>query len=268
MSETFALDWLALRAAPDARARSPQVVDALRHWRVSRGRLRVCDLGAGSGSQLRFLAPRLGGQQDWLLLDHDGGLLAAASEGLPSDEAGVATHVRTAVCDFSLPWSIPRFDADLVTCSALLDLVSRPWLAAFAERVREAGAAVYCSLNYAGSVAIDPEDADDERIIAAFNDHQRGNKGFGPALGPQAAHDLQARLLALGYAVMMARSDWVIGRDEAVFAGQLLEGIAGAAQALGVDSADWLARRKALLGRRRSVIRVAHFDVLGLPGAS
>ena len=71
----FTADWLALREPADRRARNRELVRDLTAWRRDLRELAVVDLGAGTGAALRYLAPRLGGEQTWLLLDHDAALL-------------------------------------------------------------------------------------------------------------------------------------------------------------------------------------------------
>jgi hypothetical protein len=46
---------------------------------------------------------------------------------------------------------------------------------------------VYAALTYQGRAALDPAEPFDLEMIAAVNRHQRRNKGFGPALGPEAS---------------------------------------------------------------------------------
>ena len=59
--ETFTLDWLALREPVDHRSRSELALAGLRDWWRARRASRVVDLGCGTGSNLRYLAPRLAG---------------------------------------------------------------------------------------------------------------------------------------------------------------------------------------------------------------
>ncbi|MBS3744804.1 MAG: class I SAM-dependent methyltransferase, partial [Wenzhouxiangellaceae bacterium] len=83
MSERFEADWLSLREAADAAARDPDLVGRASAWLADRPRpLAITDLGAGSGANPRFLAPRLPGPQRWRLVDHDAGLLARAADRL------------------------------------------------------------------------------------------------------------------------------------------------------------------------------------------
>ena len=112
-SEAFSPDWLALREAADHRSRARPLVSRLRAaWRAH-GWTRLVDLGSGTGSNLRYLAPRLPGRQEWTLIDHDARLLARveAPRGDLSvtavmgdlDDQGIAAVAQT----------------DLLTCSAL-----------------------------------------------------------------------------------------------------------------------------------------------------
>ena len=64
--------WLDLREPADAAARSLDLVRILlAHWPADRPTV-VHDLGSGSGSMGRWLAPHLPGPQHWVLHDRDG----------------------------------------------------------------------------------------------------------------------------------------------------------------------------------------------------
>ena len=75
----FTAEWLHLREPLDAASRDATLVE----WLPQIGGTRhVVDLGAGTGANLRYLAPLLGGAQEWLLVDDDAPLLAAADDAL------------------------------------------------------------------------------------------------------------------------------------------------------------------------------------------
>lgn len=71
--ERFDTDWLTLREPFDHAARSIELSRRLADRLPARPRL--IDLGAGTGSLFRFLAPIIGRRQDWILIDRDGALL-------------------------------------------------------------------------------------------------------------------------------------------------------------------------------------------------
>jgi SAM-dependent methyltransferase len=73
VSERFDADWLALREPFDHAARSVHLARRLADRLPARPQL--MDLGAGTGSMFRFLAPIIGRGQDWTLVDADAALL-------------------------------------------------------------------------------------------------------------------------------------------------------------------------------------------------
>ena len=74
----FPASWLALREPADHAARSTTLVGRIAETLPADGVIRVLDLGSGTGSNLRYVAPRLRQSQEWLLVDRDHDLLAIA----------------------------------------------------------------------------------------------------------------------------------------------------------------------------------------------
>ena len=259
----FSAEWLSLREPADARARSARATLALADALPTDRPVRVLDLGAGTGSNARYLSSFLPGDVRWLLVDQDPHLLdLALAHGSPSTDVRVADLAR-------LEDHRDLFSGrDVVTASALLDLVSETWLAELLERCRGAGACVLFALSYDGRIACTPVDREDDRIRDLVNRHQRIDKGFGPALGPDAARESVRRLEALGYQVVSDTSDWTLGSGDEALQRQLIDGWAEAAAAMAPEDADaiegWRARRHAYVRGGGSVILVGHQDVAGL----
>jgi hypothetical protein len=118
-------------------------------------------------------------------------------------------------------------------------------------------------------VTFEPADPFDSEMVRAFNRHQRGDKGFGPALGPTAGEAAIARFKALGYTVEQGASDWVLGRRDVEIQSDLLTGWAVAANELAdLDTAQikgWLERRRDYLASGSSSIGVGHIDFFASP---
>ncbi len=72
----FSTDWLALREAADHRSRNSAPLSKLAARFADREDVFVVDLGAGTGSNLRAVAPALPARQQWILIDHDPALLS------------------------------------------------------------------------------------------------------------------------------------------------------------------------------------------------
>ena len=263
----FSADWLTLREPHDARARNPAVLDAVIASLKDFRSIRVVDLACGTGSTLRALSPRLAAQQNWRLADNDLGLLARASAMTFSAGVTVTTVPLDLNRDLEAVLDGP---VDLITTSALLDLVSEPWLERLAIEIAARSIPIYAALSYDGRIEIGPPDPFDTTIIAAVNAHQRTDKGFGPALGPTAASVAVARFEALGYSVVHGTSDWVIGPQHGEFQMDILGGWASAAREIDqvplADTVEWLTRRRDVAGR--SSIRVGHVDFFAAPMAT
>ena len=92
----FSADWLQRREPFDAAARAAtaprlKLQQRLVAWRPSgNAPLRVIDLACGTGANLRWLAPQLGGRQQWLVVDHDAALLRRWPAALKAAESDAA----------------------------------------------------------------------------------------------------------------------------------------------------------------------------------
>lgn len=284
----FSTDWLALREPFDAAARAPALVAELAK-QIAPGSteapLEIVDLGAGAGSNLRYLAPRLRGAQRWRLVDHDEALLAAAlaatrvwaeARGARCAAHGATLTLRGAGLDCEIACehrdlrelaalALPA--GGLVTAAALLDLVSAEWLEQLAARCRDARAAVYFALTYDGRTTCEPTDPQDQTVLALFNRHQLGDKSFGPALGPSAAGAAVDSFERDGFSVLTAASDWRIGEESVTMQTALLRGWHEAAAAIAPerrpDLSRWHERRREHVANGASRLMVGHVDLIG-----
>lgn len=263
--ESFSPDWLALREPADHAARDASLVEALAARLATRHATHAVDLGAGTGSNVRYLLPRLASISHWTLVDHDPALLAQAERLVLPVALPRRRSLAVQQGDLNDVGSLPLDGAALVTASALLDLVSAAWLRTFARRCREVGADVHAALSYDGRIECRPVDPFDQRVRALVNAHQHTDKGFGPALGPDAALTAAEIFVAEGFEVATATSDWVLDGAQSELQRQLVDGWAGAARAIGPSEHDAIAAwRDARLARARAgtlQCRVGHVDL-------
>lgn len=360
--DSFADHWLDLRESIDHRARALAAVEG---QLPARPRWRALDLGGGTGSNLRYLMPRLGGEQHWWLVDHDPRLLAGAGDrlvrwaldqgyrcevdgqrvsatGEPSaaasdgsttntvttatraspsvtkiattgdttvatavDTTGAATSATTGATsratrprrrwtrldiigpdwratveprridlerlDFLDALSADDDAIDLVTASALLDLVSIGWLSTLVDWCAARRVAMLFALSYDGRVEWMPSRPEDAAITAALERDQRRDKGMGLALGSGAVARLRSRLAARGLTHAAAESDWLLESSGAGAAVQrrLIDDWSALAARGGeegaADAMRWKAGRLALLDAGTARLRVGHVDVAAWP---
>jgi hypothetical protein len=259
LSDRFAPDWLALREDADATARSTELLAPLRPQLA--GPLVVRDLGSGTGSMGRWLAPRLPGRQHWILTDRDPELLARAAAGLPTP-ATTSTELR----DITSLTAADLTGTSLVTGSALLDILTEEEVAGLAAACAGAGVPALFALSVVGRVELDPPDPLDADLAAAFDAHQRRTVAGRRLLGPDAVEAAAAAFTHQGATVHRRPSPWLLGPDQSALSAEWLRGWVGAATEqrpdLTRDAAAWLDRRLAD-GLR---VAVHHEDLLALPG--
>jgi SAM-dependent methyltransferase len=257
---SFSAEWLDLREPADARARSRSLTQAVAD---ALPRNRQVDLACGTGSNVRYLTPFLRSPRRWLLADHSETLLGVARE-----RCGLT--IATRVVDLAREVNLPALVAgqDLVTASALLDLVSDDWLRHAVSACRQAGSLVLFALSYDGRMSCAPVEEHDTLVRDLVNRHQRTDKGFGPALGPDAAARVIAHLEGAGYRVRTESSDWVLDADTDAMQRLLVDGWAAAAIEIEPSSrADverWHRNRITHIDAGRSEIVVGHQDVAGV----
>ncbi len=283
MPESFDGDWLALREPIDAAARSPVLARALSA--ILPPRPSLIDLGAGTGSLFRWLAPIIAGPQSWTLADADPTLLTrafaeisawATARGLPATATAAALTIRTPlgawrvqaeVVDLAAP--LPSLELnrhDAVLCSALLDLVSADWMARLAAHLKKP---LLACLSVDGRDALRPAHPIDRTVFAAFRRDQQRHKGLGFALGPHAPTALRAAFTARGFTVRDAASDWRIPPASADLLDMLVASHAEvAARHLPGRRAAiraWAGLRARQVDQGRLAMRVGHRDSLALP---
>ena len=276
----FSAEWLALREPVDHRSRHAGLRDLVASCVPATGSLRITDLGCGSGSNLRALAPHLAAVQHWCLVDYDPALLKAAASALQAwaDRADlrpdgvldltvsgrkVTVSFEQADLNTSLEQVLDR-PADLITAAAFFDLVSEDWLKRFVDASVARRIPLYTVLTYDGREVWSPPHKADAQMLAAFHAHQASDKGFGRAAGPRAASEMTRLYEKAGWQVTLAESPWILEEGDASLIAALAEGSAAAVAETGrVDAAlvqDWRETQ-----RRARRCEIGHVDLFARP---
>ncbi len=288
MTENFDGDWLDLREPFDAAARDPGLAMLLSHSLPKRPR--ILDLGAGTGSLLRWLGHFIGRAQAWTLVDADADLIDRAFETTsdraedmewPATWPGRRTmlvhaphgawRIEGLIADLrEAPDNLPLDQVDAVVNTALCDLVSEAWIQRLAGACAAKRLPFYAALNVTGRERFMPGHPGDALVARGFARDQLRDKGFGGiALGARAPGVIARAFEAHGYTVHRAASDWVIDRRQPEMAAALADGHARAALAQErrgrAKLMGWALDRRAQAGLQRLAVRVGHTDVLCLP---
>lgn len=262
----FSADWLSLREPYDHQARDSGLLSRVARLAAARALagepVRIIDLACGTGSTARAMAGVVPGPQAWRLIDHDPVLLAEARR----QTAGLhAVVVDTATADLASDPAVALVEPyDLVVTSAFLDLVSAAWIGRLADALARARKPFYAALTYDGRAAFAPDHRLDGEMIDAFNRHQRTDKGFGPAAGPDGAAATIAAFETRGFTVEYAQSDWRFGPTDQAIQRPMIDGWATAAREIGLapETVDaWAAARHAAIESGQATMMVGHVDV-------
>jgi hypothetical protein len=216
------------------------------------GAIQIVDLGSGTGSNLRALAPLIHCNQQWTLIDYDPLLLNSARQKLSAwaddiisdvkkndsedfttvkpltlikNEYQITVHFLENDLAKNLPAALSR-PADLITAAAFFDLVAFDWLDQFCKLLQSP---LYTVLTYNGEERWLPVDPRDSEILKAFHSHQARDKGFGPAAGPLALGVLKQLLTQRGFKLETGTSPWMLGSDDSLLIAELARGTAKAA---------------------------------------
>jgi hypothetical protein len=250
MTGEFSSTWLTLREPADAAARATALIGRA----ALTPPLVIRDLGCGTGSLGRWLAPRLPGPQHWILQDRDPALLDHAATHLPD---GVT--VETQLGDVTTLTGDDLKSTSLITCSALLDLLTAGEVGALAAACAVHGTPVLFTLSVLGEVSFDPAHELDAEIAAAFNAHQRRTVGGRRLLGPDAAGATAAAFTAAGANVTVAPSPWRLGPDSPLAA----EWLRGWLEAAGEQRPDLpLDDYRAMRAKTPYAVTVGHADLV------
>ena len=262
--------WLALRELADAAARAPDLVDLLRPHLPTGERTVVHDLGCGTGSMVRWLAPQLPGRQHWVMYDRDTELLGHAVADLPAAADGSIVSAETRQRDITRLDREELSGASLITASALLDMFTTDELDRFIGTCAAAKCPVLLTISVIGRVEIAPADQLDEIVADAFNAHQRRSTGGRRLLGPNAVDAAVAAFARLGADVLVRPSPWLLGRDQAGLTAEWFTGWLDAAcqqrPELVALTAAYARRRLAQATTGELGVTVHHHDLLALPG--
>lgn len=290
MAEQFDGDWLDLREPYDAAARNGALATALAAALPARPH--ILDLGAGTGSLLRWLGHWVGRAQAWTLVDADAEMVQRAYDTIEERAEAVgwsatwpgkrtllvhapggAWRIEGLATDLAeAPDNLPLDRVDAVVSTALCDLVSADWVATMAAACAERRLPFYAALNVTGRERFWPPHPADALIARGFRRDQARDKGFGGmALGAAAPRVIREAFEAHGYTVLAAPSDWQISRHDSAMANAIAEGHAQAAR--GWERRDaakieaWAAARRAQALTGRLAVRIGHTDILALPGS-
>lgn len=262
-------DWLALREAEDARARSRDLALAAAKL-LPAGPVVVHDLGSGTGSMMRWLAPLLPGPQRWVLHDWNVRLTERALDDAPPvDRAGRPVAIETRGGALAQLTASDLDGASLVTASALLDVLTARELHAIVDACVGVGAPALFALSVTGDAELSPYDPRDAIVGRAFNAHQRRLADGRSLLGRYGAPIARGLFALAGWRVRETTTQWHLDDREPALLAEWFDGWVDAAveqtPELRDEGAAYRRLRAAQQVRGELSAVVRHRDLLAWP---
>lgn len=278
----FATDWLEERRRFDAAARNAAVEAACLQYAAQFQPVSLIDLGAGDGAMFSYLSHKLPSEQNWSLVELNPKLLQSARSRLLHWANGHGYRIEKEEPEhllfqrgerrlsiqliqgsfLDLQQLLPLEHYELVTASAVFDLLSRPMLEALMETLQQNHLALYATLHYQ-SMEYHPKQAQDRPVVEAYERHMQRQQDFGQALGADCCTALNE--LSEQYFHRPPEegpSPWLIRPGDIAMHRHLFDFIKRSlidfAPEAGVQ--EWLRDKEALLGDGRLRLQVEHCD--------
>jgi hypothetical protein len=262
-------EWLALREPEDAATRSRDLALAAADL-LPQGPIVVHDLGSGTGSMMRWLAPLLPGPQEWILHDWNAELIERAVNGKPPvDRDGAAISVRSRTGNLADLRPTDLVGASLVTASALLDVLTSREIHAIVNACVGARCPALLALSVTGDVRLNPRDELDDDFKDAFNAHQLRDSNTRQQLGRYGAPIARGLFAEAGWHVRQSTTVWRLDEQRPGLLSEWLGGWVEAAleqdPGLRFKAKRYRQLRDGQMDRRELSAQIRHVDLLVWP---
>ncbi len=262
-------EWLALREPEDADARSRDLALTAAAM-LPEGPIVVHDLGSGTGSMMRWLAPLLPGPQTWILHDWNADLIARAIDAVPPpdrDNAAISVYSQTGNLVDLRPADLAG--ASLVTASALLDVLTSRETHAIVNACVSAQTPALLALSVTGEVWLSPRDELDAAFEQAFNAHQLREADGRQQLGRYGAPIARGLFTRAGWHVRPSTTVWRLDHRRPRLLREWFYGWVDAAveqdPGLRAEAKRYRQLRTSQIERGELAAHVRHVDLLAWP---
>jgi hypothetical protein len=261
--------WLALREQEDADARSRDLALTVAAM-LPEEPIVIHDLGSGTGSMMRWLAPLLPGPQTWVLHDWNADLIEEAIDrARPTDRNNAAVCVHSQIGDLADLRPGHLAGASLVTASALLDVLTAAEIHAIVAACVGAHCPALLALSVTEEVRLSPRHQLDAAVQHAFNSHQLRDADGRQQLGRYGAPIARGLFAEAGWHVRPSTTLWQLDHRRPQLLAEWLDGWVGAAveqdSALCSQASRYLHLRRSQIERGELAVVVRHVDLLAWP---
>lgn len=227
-------EWLNLRYDADCQSRNQRVQEQVL-GQLKEDTIRILDIGAGTGSNIRYLLTKLTNpKQQWILLDQEEDLLQNVKHHLAiladlqhQSDAKFAFHyegreisVEFLVGDlFSSKVEAYMKSSDLIVANAFFDLLSKSQLSSFMSMLKANEQLLLATINYTGTTFSVHHSKQDDIWIERYHQHMKRPSLSGSSTGPDCINEMTRIIQDHGLRYVAGPSDWVLDLKEPLIQG-------------------------------------------------
>lgn len=278
--------WLAARYLFDMKSRALRLEQKFIASLPQGKKLRLVDLGTGTGANFFYLSKRIPNPQHWLLTEQDHDLLQsipqcidqfsalyeppAAASWMERLESGEISYEIIAGDIFTSCQNFLKLPCDAITANAVFDLNSEDQFRSLIRSILSspsASAPLYFTLHLDGQLSLNPSDIHDRLVCNRYQQHMARKQKFGSAMAANAANLMRQIMSAEGYQVQACSSPWEISGEHENF---LQENLSFMKSALldgsKLDEQEiltaWFQKRERQIARGELEMVIGHSDLL------
>ena len=281
----FNTDWLNERFRFDNTARSTIVENELFSHLSNKNKLKIVDIGSGSGSSCVYLMKKLPQDQDWTFVELNPNLAKASLirlERIALDNNWEAhrsqntliiqtpdknINIKVIHASFlELDSFLDLSAVDLVTAAAVFDLLSVKMLHDFLGKLLTHKVALLATINYAG-MAFQPAEVADIYFAHLYGQHMLRPRDFGQSTGPNCSRLMMDFHQKKGINAICEPSNWLVRPTDKKMHRFLLTYFNEAIPAVLTTQKEhtefkiWMDRKIELLEMGQLQTEVFHFDI-------
>lgn len=283
MTETnFTIQWLKDRFPYDSVARNKRVEQSCLDYYRDRKNISLLDIGSGTGASCIYFMEKWSASQIWTLVELNPALAAASIERIEDYAAqnGYVTQrgaqqlflqkeqkfVTVNVLQKSfleLDDFIDWGSIDLVTATAVFDLLSKEMFADFIQPLIAHKIPLLATINYERMI-ITPDDYKSDLFSELYTAHMKRPQTFGVSMGGDSAYEMYQVFRNNGLSYKAGQSHWFIHQEDELMITYLLDYMTNAIpDLLDTDEekaalTDWITQKKK---EKNISIEVCHWDL-------
>ncbi len=266
--------WLNQRFDYDSRSRN---LDLEKEFLASLAELEtinIIDLGSGSGANLKYLSPKIDGQQVWHLIERDKSLMNHAEktiELVKQTNQAKLRSVHKIIADFT--------DKDLnvfketerrvFLANAVFDIIPLATFLTFLDLLGSRpcnNVILYFTIHINEDLTIQPIHPLNQKYLSLFHQHMQRDQNGKRAMGPNTVREISNTLSQRGFLVKTADSSWDIKEDSSFLKSNFDFIICATRELLGPKEVgeweEWVQFHLKAIDQGKSRLHVGHQDIL------